>query len=54
MKHGDVLIGVVMETPEPDVAELMGTLGFDWFWVDMEHCPLDFKDVQTILQAIGR
>ncbi len=54
MRSGEVLIGVVVETPEPDVAELMGTLGFDWFWIDMEHCPLDFKDVQTILQAIGR
>ncbi|MGB9717302.1 MAG: HpcH/HpaI aldolase family protein [Thermoproteota archaeon] len=54
MGSGEVLIGAMIETPEPDVAELMGTLGFDWFWIDMEHCPLDFKDVQTILQAIGR
>ncbi|MEM3647461.1 MAG: aldolase/citrate lyase family protein, partial [Thermofilum sp.] len=50
----EVLIGAMIETPEPDVAELMGTLGFDWFWIDMEHCPLDFKDVQTILQAVGK
>jgi len=54
MKGGDVLIGSVIETPEPDVAELMGTIGFDWFWIDMEHCPLDVKHVQTILQALGR
>ncbi|MEM3465286.1 MAG: aldolase/citrate lyase family protein [Candidatus Jordarchaeales archaeon] len=47
-------MGTAIETPEPDVAELMGTLGFDWFWIDMEHCPLDIKDVQTILQAMGR
>ncbi|MBO3753933.1 MAG: 2,4-dihydroxyhept-2-ene-1,7-dioic acid aldolase [Candidatus Brockarchaeota archaeon] len=54
MRSEDVLIGAMIETPEPDVAELMGTLGFDWFWIDMEHCPLDFKHVQTILQAIGK
>lgn len=54
MRSKDVLIGAMIETPEPDVAELMGTLGFDWFWIDMEHCPLDFKHVQTILQAIGK
>lgn len=54
MRSGEVLIGAMIETPEPDVAELMGTLGFDWFWIDMEHCPLDFKDVQTILQAVGK
>lgn len=52
MGSGEVLIGAMIETPEPDLAELMGTLGFDWFWIDMEHCPLDFKDVQTILQVV--
>jgi 2-keto-3-deoxy-L-rhamnonate aldolase RhmA len=54
MKNGEVLIGSMIETPEPDVAELMSTLGFDWFWIDMEHCPLDYKNVQTILQAVNR
>ncbi len=54
MRSGEILLGTAIETPEPDVAELMGILGFDWFWIDMEHCPLDVKDVQTILQAMGR
>jgi len=47
------LIGGAITTPEPDVAELLGMLGFDWLWIDMEHCPLDFKDAETILQALG-
>jgi len=54
MKSGEVLLGAAIETPEPDIAEFMSTLGFDWFWIDMEHCPLDIKDVQTIMQVIGR
>ena len=54
MKSGKVLLGAAIETPEPDIAEFMSTLGFDWFWIDMEHCPLDIKDVQTIMQVIGR
>jgi len=54
MRSKEVLIGAAIETPEPDIAELMGTFGFDWFWIDMEHCPLEIKDVQTILQAMGR
>ncbi|MEM2598231.1 MAG: aldolase/citrate lyase family protein [Thermoproteota archaeon] len=54
MRSKSALLGVAIETPEPDVAEIMGTIGFDWFWIDMEHCPLDFKDVQTILQAMGK
>ncbi|TLN05396.1 4-hydroxy-2-oxo-heptane-1,7-dioate aldolase, partial [bacterium] len=35
-------------------AELMGMFGFDWFWIDMEHAPLEIKEVQTILQAMGK
>ena len=54
MRSGEILLGAAITTPEPDIAEFMGVLGFDWFWIDMEHCPLDFKDVETILQALGR
>jgi len=52
LRSGEVLLGAVLSTPEPDIAEFMSTLGFDWFWIDMEHCPLEIKSVQTILQAI--
>ncbi|MEM1607597.1 MAG: aldolase/citrate lyase family protein [Candidatus Bathyarchaeia archaeon] len=52
LKGGEPLLGAVISTPEPDIAEFMSTLGFDWFWIDMEHCPLEIKSVQTILQAI--
>ncbi|MEM1989603.1 MAG: aldolase/citrate lyase family protein [Candidatus Bathyarchaeia archaeon] len=52
LKSGEPLLGTVISTPEPDIAEFMSTLGFDWFWIDMEHCPLEIKSVQTILQAI--
>lgn len=54
LRKGEVLIGAAIETPEPDIAELMGMFGFDWFWIDMEHAPLEIKEVQTILQAMGR
>ena len=54
IRSGEILLGTVISTPEPDIAEFMSTLGFDWFWIDMEHCPLEIKDVQTIIQAAGR
>lgn len=52
LKTNETLLGAAISTPEPDIAEFMSTLGFDWFWIDMEHCPLEIKSVQTILQAI--
>ncbi len=34
-------------------AEAMGCIGYDWLVVDMEHVPIEFKDLLHILQAIA-
>lgn len=52
LKRGEVAIGVAITTPSPDIAEMLSNLDFDWFFIDMEHAPLEVKDVQLILQAI--
>ena len=36
------------------MAELLSLIGFDWLFVDMEHTSLGVKDVQRILQAVGK
>ena len=33
------------------VAEIAGMVGFDCIWVDMEHCPADFREIQTAMLA---
>ena len=43
-----------MTLPSPEIAELLSQAGFDWLFVDMEHTPLGVKDVQRILQAVGK
>ena len=35
------------------VAEAVGTAGFDWGVLDMEHTPLDLMDLVQLLQAVG-
>ena len=35
------------------VAEAVGHAGFDWGVIDMEHSPLDLRDVVRLLQAVG-
>ncbi len=36
------------------MAELLSRAGFDWLFIDMEHTSLGVKDVQRILQAVGK
>ena len=50
--RGEPAFGVAVTTPSTDVAEILASAGFDWMFIDMEHAPLDVKDVQLILQAI--
>jgi 2-keto-3-deoxy-L-rhamnonate aldolase RhmA len=35
------------------VAEAIGSAGFDWGVLDMEHTPLDLMDLVHLLQAVG-
>jgi 2-keto-3-deoxy-L-rhamnonate aldolase RhmA len=54
LNDGDLLLGTILTLPSPEIAELLSQAGFDWLFVDMEHTSLDVKDVQRILQAVGR
>jgi 2-keto-3-deoxy-L-rhamnonate aldolase RhmA len=54
LKNGDLLLGTILTLPSPEAAELLSRAGFDWLFVDMEHTSLGVKDVQRILQSVGR
>ncbi|HUU51391.1 MAG TPA: aldolase/citrate lyase family protein [Candidatus Heimdallarchaeota archaeon] len=54
LKQGDLLIGTFMTLPSSEIAEIFAETGYDWLFVDMEHTTLDVKDVQCILQAVGK
>jgi 2-keto-3-deoxy-L-rhamnonate aldolase RhmA len=53
LKHGETLLGTLVTLPSPEVAELFSNAGFDWLFIDMEHSPLDVREAQAILQAVG-
>ena len=48
-----VPIGTWVMSASPIVAEAIGTAGFDWGVIDMEHTPLDLMDLVHMLQAVG-
>ena len=37
----------------PDVSEILGNMGFDWFVYDMEHGPHSVETVQNLMQAMS-
>ncbi len=52
LSMGEPAFGAAISVPCMDVAEALASLGFDWLFIDMEHAPLGFRDVQNILQAV--
>jgi 2-keto-3-deoxy-L-rhamnonate aldolase RhmA len=48
-----VPIGTWVMSASPILAEAIGTAGFDWGVIDMEHTPLDLMDLVHMLQAVG-
>jgi 2-keto-3-deoxy-L-rhamnonate aldolase RhmA len=51
LRDGKAVIGSVLSTPEPFIAEIMGAANFDFLLVDTEHSPLSIYDLQTLLIA---
>jgi 2-keto-3-deoxy-L-rhamnonate aldolase RhmA len=51
LESGEPAIGAIVTFPTPEVVEILGSAGFDWLQVEMEHAPLSMRDTQTILQV---
>jgi 2-dehydro-3-deoxyglucarate aldolase len=52
LKRG-VVYGTFLTIGHPDVSEIIGSVGFDFVVFDMEHAPLDFAVVQSMMQAMS-
>ncbi len=53
LRGGEVSVGVWVGTGHPDIAEMLGGMGFDWMLFDMEHAPLSFETVQMMMQGLN-
>lgn len=49
----ETVIGSIVSVSSPDVAEVMALAGFDYLWIEGEHAPMGFGEIQTLIQAIG-
>ena len=48
-----VALGGVLTAPSVQVAQALGRAGFDWVLVDMEHYPMDVRDVHEAIAALA-
>jgi 2-keto-3-deoxy-L-rhamnonate aldolase RhmA len=47
------LIGTLLTTASPEVAEVLALAGFDWLFIDLEHGSLSLHDAQRAIQAVA-
>jgi 2-dehydro-3-deoxyglucarate aldolase len=53
LKAGETLLGTFITLPCPAIAEILASVGFDWFFIDGEHGPFETGDIVAMLQAVG-
>ncbi len=51
LSRGDSVIGLVISVNNVEVATQAAGLGFDFIWLEMEHCPLSLETVRNIVLA---
>jgi 2-dehydro-3-deoxyglucarate aldolase len=53
LKSGERLIGTMLTLGSVETTEVLAGVGFDWFFLDNEHSPLEALEMQHIVQAAG-
>ena len=53
LADGEKQIGCWMSFADGQVAEIMGTAGFDWLVIDGEHAPNDIRSIRDQLMALA-
>ncbi|MBE0635762.1 2,4-dihydroxyhept-2-ene-1,7-dioic acid aldolase, partial [Candidatus Bipolaricaulota bacterium] len=53
LRERQVVIGTLATMASGNIAELLSRVGFDYIWIDSEHGPAGFVEIQTMIQAVG-
>ena len=51
MYSGDVCLGTWLFLPSPDIVEIVGLAGLDFVVIDMEHSPITYENVSSMIVA---
>ena len=53
LRESKPLLGTLVTTAAPEIAELLALAGFDWLFIDLEHGSLSVHDAQRAIQAVA-
>ena len=53
LARGEQLVGPLVSLASPDVAEILSLVGFDYLWMESEHSPMNFAQIQMMIQAVA-
>ena len=53
LRRNEVAFGITVTIGHPDIAEILGEVGFDFINFDTQHTPLSIETVQTMMQAMN-
>ena len=53
LRQNKTLIGTLVTTSSPEVAEVLTLAGFDWLFIDLEHGNLSIQDAQRVIQVVA-
>lgn len=51
LRQGQPVLGTITHLKSPAAVEALGAAGLDYVMLDMEHCPMDWGDVQSAVTA---
>lgn len=52
IRENELTLGSWITIGHPNVAEILANAGFDWLVIDIEHNPIDYSMVQTLITTI--
>ena len=51
IREGDIAYSIKLNLAEPRIAEMASMAGFDCIWIDMEHVPTDYVELENMIRA---
>jgi 4-hydroxy-2-oxoheptanedioate aldolase len=51
LMEGKQIVGGTVSTTDPEVYCAMANAGFDFLWIEMQHSPLNYQTVATMIKA---
>jgi 2-keto-3-deoxy-L-rhamnonate aldolase RhmA len=51
LRAGEPCFGAVIRDPSPELVELLGAVGFDFVTLDVEHEPMDGREITNMIRA---